>query len=221
MNAENAALDGAQSEIRRKIRTMGEEIRVTLHDVFAILNQLDFRRAETIVKDDVNYNRINQSIQEDCLNLIARKEPAFSVLREIIADLQIAVELERIADHAADIARVIPALKDRNLPPVLDIIETMFDHCDEMLSKMLGAYRQNDPGQAEAIAAHDDEIDHMNGLAVTAIIDFMQKHREAVENGTHLIWLVHHLERIGDRIANIGEHILFATSGKIVDWNRS
>ena len=221
MNVERTALDSARREIRGKIRAMSEEIRVTLHDVYDALKHLDYSRAETIIKDDVNYNRLNESVHEDCLNLIARQQPMASDLRGIIADLQIAGELERIADHTADIARLISSLKNEEIPHVMDAIETMFDHCDEMLSNMLTAYRDNDPGRAETIAAHDNEIDHMNGLAVTAIIEFMQKHANTVDSGTRLIWLVHHLERIGDLVTNIGEHILFATSGRIADWNRS
>ena len=164
---------------------------------------------------------MHETVHDECLTLIARHQPAASDLREVIADLQIAVEMERIADHMADIARIIHMCKLNSIPPVWEDIQIMLEHCDEMLTKMMAAFHDSDAEQAEVIAATDDSIDQMNGQIVKEVIQFMQTHGEAVANGTYIIWMVHNIERIGDRVTNIGEHILFAVSGKVADWNRS
>lgn len=221
MRVERTDLDNARLAIREKIRTMGEEAGRTLRDAVDALKHLDFEQARAIIKADENFNRFNESIHADCLSLIARQQPLASDLREIIADLQIALELERIADHAADIARIMRLLKSDNIPPVLTDILAMADCCGEMLVEMLAAFRERDTAQAEIIAAMDNTIDRLNGKIVDDVIGFMQTHNNAVANGTHIIWLAHHIERIGDRLTNIGEHILFAVTGRVVDWNRS
>ena len=141
--------------------------------------------------------------------------------REIIADLQIAIELERIADHTADIAHVVRQLQGEGVPPVEGDIRQMAERCENMLAEMLHAYRDLDATRAEKVAAMDDSIDQLNGRIVDKVIRFMQEHGSAVADGTRIIWAVHNLERIGDRVTNIGEQILFATSARIVDWNRS
>ena len=221
MKVDRTDPDNARHAIREKIRDMGDATGRTLRETVDAFDHLDFEHALAIIKADESFNRLNESIHDDCLTLIARQQPVASGLREIIAGLQIAVELERIADHAADIARIIRLLEREGIPPVWDEILTMVDHCEEMLTKMLVAFCDRDPIRAEVVAAMDDDIDRMNGQIVSVVIRFMQMHSEAVANGTRLIWLVHNLERIGDRITNIGEHILFAASGKSVDWNRS
>ncbi|HEY7839976.1 MAG TPA: PhoU domain-containing protein, partial [Gammaproteobacteria bacterium] len=88
-------------------------------------------------------------------------------------------------------------------------------------AKMMSAFRNHDRVAAEVIGRTDDDIDRLNGQIVNETIPFMAANPASVANGTHLIWLVHNLERIGDRVTNIGEQILFAESGKTSDLNRS
>ena len=221
MKIKRTALDNARNEIRGNIDLMGKEASRTLKEIIDLLNHLDPELASKIIQDDEKFNRLHETVHEECLTLIARHQPAASDLREVIADLQIAVEMERIADHMADIARIIHMCKLDSLPPVWEDIQEMLFHCDEMLTKMMTAFHDRDAAQAEEVAATDDRIDQMNEQIVKEIIQFMQSHGDAAANGTYLIWMVHNIERIGDRVTNIGEHILFAVSGKVADWNRS
>ncbi|HSR63418.1 MAG TPA: phosphate signaling complex protein PhoU [Gammaproteobacteria bacterium] len=221
MTVERSGLDENRQVIREEILSMGEKAGRALLEVIEALDHLDPERARAIIDADKDFNQCNESIHEECLTLIARQQPMASDLREIVSGLQVAVELERIADHVADIARIAQKLKPEAIPPLWDEIRRIAEHCNEMLAKMMGAFQDRDPVQARVIASRDDEIDRMHDLVTGNTIEFMQTHSNAVINGTRVIWITHHLERIGDRITNIGEHILFAISGETEDWNRS
>jgi phosphate transport system protein len=221
MKVERSQLDHARGEIRDRIMTMSRDAGVVLRDAAAALDHLDAAKAGAIIEGDLAFNRLNEVIHEECLTLMARQQPVASDLREIVADMQIAAELERIADHAADIARITRQLSPEGIPPVWSEIQSMVARCDEMLARMMVAYRDGDSLTAEVIAATDDDIDRLNSQIVNEAIAFMSANPVAIANGTHLIWMAHNLERIGDRITNIAEQILFAGTGRTADLNRS
>lgn len=221
MKVDRSEMDKARNDIHSQIQTMGNNAVEALRNVAEAFNHRDSERAQKIIEGDAQFNLLYQSIHDQCLILIARHQPVASELREIITDLQIAVELERIADHVAAIARVVKTIKSESTPPVWIEIMNMIRHCVEMMEKMLKAYQESDKVSAEVIATTDEEIDRLNNLIVSEILHFMKENENAIENGTYLIWLVHHVERIGDRITNIGEQILFSASGEIIDWNIS
>ncbi len=221
MIVERTKLVAERNEIRSKIMAMGQDSVNLLNQFKEALVHLDVARAENITNGDERFNHLYQSIHDECLVMIARQQPVASDLREVISDLQIAIELERIADHIASAARIVHTLSVAAIPPVWDKIINMVSQTSDMMSNMLAAFHDMDGEKAEAIATSDDDIDRMDQQIVTEIIDYMKSNTEAIENGTHLIWLVHDIERIADRVTNIGEQIVFNASGKIADWNVS
>ena len=221
MKVERNALDREKGALRRQILEMGKLACQAVLDVANALDHLDHDRAGKIIETDVQFNRLNEAIHDACVELIARQQPVASELREVIAELHIAVELERIADHVADIARIVRSLADHPLPPSWSEIMKMAALSEEMLRKMLRAYEERDPAAAEVIASTDDDLDRLNHQVVNEIIEFMHKNPDSIANGTKLIWLTHNFERVGDRVTNIGEQILYITSARIRDLNRS
>ncbi len=221
MIVERTKLVAERDEVRSKIMVMGQDSVNLLNQFMESLVHLDIERADNITNGDEHFNHLYQSIHDECLIMIARQQPVASDLREVISDLQIAIELERIADHIASVAQIVHTLSVAAIPPVWDEIIHMVRHTSDMMSNMLIAYHEMDVEKAEAIATSDDDIDRMDQQIVTEIIDYMKSNTAAIENGTHLIWLVHDIERIADRVTNIGEQIVFNASGKIADWNTS
>jgi phosphate transport system protein len=213
-------LDQARADIRGQIVAMSADAGRAVRAAADALDHLDPARADAVIAGDAAFNRQNEAIHEACITLVARQQPVASDLREILADLQIAVELERIADHAADIARISKQLVRAGLPPVWTEIQNMAVRCGDMLGTMMAAFRDRDTVAAEVIAGTDDDIDRLNDQIVNETIAFMTANPTSVANGTRLIWLTHNLERIGDRVTNIGEQILFAESGRTSDLNR-
>ncbi len=221
MKVARQELDQGERGVRAQVRAMGQDASKAIAAVAEVLNRLDVDRARALAAADADFNRRNQEIHEACIELIALQQPVATDLREILSDLLIATELERIADHVADIARIVPSLSREGIPPVWDELLNMAARCREMLDAMLNAYVQRSTVDAEVIAGNDENIDRLNGQVVREVIGFMQANPASVANGTYVIWLTHHLERIGDRVTNIGEQILFEESGVTVDLNRT
>ena len=221
MKVERSEYDQAKQALKHQVMDMGQQACRAVLDVADALDHFNAAHAGTIIEKDILFNRMNERIHGECVELIARQQPVASELREILAELQIAVELERIADHVADIARIIRSLSREAIPPVWSEILNMAARAEEMLRKMLGAYQNRDAVTAEVVATMDDELDRLNHQVVNEIIEFMHKNPAAIRNGTRLIWLTHNLERIGDRVTNIGEQILFIATGETRDLNRS
>lgn len=221
MKVERNELISEREQIRSNILTMGWDINNLLIRLQDVLAHFDVDSANEIANGDAHFNQLYQTINDECLILIARHQPVASDLREIIADLQVAVELERMADHIASMAQLVQTLSAEAIPPVMGEVMNMITRSSEMMSGMLKAYQERDADRAETIAGTDETIDAMNQQIVEEIIEFMKEDSHSVETGSHLIWLVHHLERIADRVTNIGEQIAFNSSGKMPDWNAS
>ncbi|MBI2994728.1 MAG: phosphate signaling complex protein PhoU [Gammaproteobacteria bacterium] len=220
MKVERNVLEREKRALRQQIMDMGRLACRAILDVADALDHLDRARAGEIIERDAHFNQLNEAIHDACVELIARQQPVATELREVMAELHIAVELERIADHVADIARIVRTLSDHPLPPAWSEILKMAALSEEMLRKMLRAYEERDAVAAEVIAATDDDLDRLNHQVVNEIIEFMRKNPDAIANGTKLIWLTHNFERVGDRVTNIGEQILYITSAKMRDLNR-
>lgn len=221
MKVERNELDREKRALQRQILEMGRLARQAVLDAAGALDHLDHARAGEIIDGDARFNQLNEAVHDACVELIARHQPVASELREVVAELQIAVELERIADHVADVARIARTLSSHPLPPAWSEIIKMAALAEEMLRKMLHAYEDRDAIAAEVVAATDDELDRLNHQVVNEIIEFMQRNPDAIANGTKLIWLTHNLERVGDRVTNIGEQVLYLTTAKVRDLNRS
>ncbi len=219
MEVNRSKLENVEQLIRDQILVMGNEAIQALRDTALALDKLDSAQARAIVEQDIHFNERYLEIHEECLTAIARHQPVASDLREIVSDLQIAIELERIADHIASIALLASRIKAAGIPPVWSEMISMIERCADMMGKMLSACHERDTDAAAAISAADEDIDRMDDQIVREVMQFMSEHRDAVTNGTHIIWLVHHVERICDRITNIGEQVLFAKTGKLVDLN--
>lgn len=200
---------------------MGREVSEALGAAMTAFHDRDRDRARRLIDADREINRQYDQVHDACVVLIAREQPVARELRQVVADIQIAAELERMADHVADIARTTLALDRHSLPPVVEPLQTMTRKCQQMLNAVLSAHRERDSVRARAIAAEDDQVDTLNGEIVQRAVAFMQQDSGAVMNGTRAIWCAHHLERIADRVTNIAEQINFIENGETVDLNRS
>jgi phosphate transport system protein len=100
-------------------------------------------------------------------------------------------------------------------------IVNMAQRCRDMLKRAMDAVENHDTDLAYAIGEEDEKIDQLEDETVDDLVNYMCKNADIVTRGTHLLWIVHSLERIGDRSTNIAERVIFMTTGKILDLNPS
>jgi phosphate transport system protein len=171
--------------------------------------------ARTIVTDDVKINEKRFAIEEKCIQLIATQQPMASDLRAIICVLNIITEIERIADHAEGIAKIVIMIGDEPpLKPLIDI-PRMAEKTNDMLRRSLDAFINRDADAAKKITTEDDEVDNLYNQVFRELLTFMIEDPRTITRATRLIWVAHNMERSADRVTNICERVIYLVTGKM------
>jgi phosphate transport system protein len=149
------------------------------------------------------------------LQLIATQQPAAGDLRMVVAASHIAVELERMADHAEGTAVLVKRLAEEPLLKPLIDIPAMARIAEEMIHAALDAFVAHDADAAGKVALRDDEIDGLYQQVFRELLTYMLEDARNISKATFLLWVAHNLERIGDRAVNICERVVFMTTGQL------
>lgn len=201
--------------VQDKLKTMGELVESAIDRAMMALNKQDLVMAANVIAEDMRINSLRFEIEEACLMLIATQQPIARDLRTVIAILHSTIELERMGDHAAGIAKtVIKASEERLLKPGKKL-NRMAELSRQMLKDCIQAFVDRDAERAKAIAAQDEVMDRMYKLLFDRLIKVMSEKPKLVPRATYLMWCGHNLERIADRVTNLAEQVLFMTTGSM------
>ncbi|MFK5895214.1 MAG: phosphate signaling complex protein PhoU [Pseudomonadota bacterium] len=211
-------LEQEESAIRKNVLKMGYETSCAIEKAISCYEHMDITLAEDVIKNDIVINYLQKEVESSCIQVIARQQPVAHDLRELLADMNIAKELERIADYAVSIAKIVIKLPSsaQDLEP--KIIE-MAKKCIAMLNEIMIDYAEEDAKNAEHVAIKDDEIDELEHQLNDKMFKIMQKNPELAICCTYQLWIIHQLERIGDRVTNIAESVVFQATGKVVNFD--
>ena len=185
------------------------------------LQRQDVALAEQAIVADKAINRQRWAIEDDALRLIATQGPMAGDLRSIASAIHIVTDLERIADHAAGIAKIAIATSDE--PPLKPLVDLprMAVIGREMLSESITAYIEGDANLARRVAERDDEVDDLTDQVFRELLTYMLADPTTINRATRLLWVSHNLERIADRSTNICERVVFAVTGELEEINVS
>ncbi len=207
------------SALKNQALELGLEVGRTIAEGVEALKTRDRTLAHAIIEHDAEINRSRYEIEESCYTLIATQQPLASDLREIISILLIAIELERIADHAKNLAEItIHMGNEPLLKPLIDI-PRMADLTQEMLGQALEAFARNDPELALAVTRRDDEIDELYKQVFRELMTFVVEDPRTVTRALNLLFAAHNLERSADRVTNIAERVIYAATGQLEELN--
>jgi phosphate transport system protein len=206
-------------ELQKALQRMGDTAEEAIKGAIESLAHLDDQQAKIVIDRDDVVDETLLMIEELSMRLIALQQPMASDLRIIGTALKIATDLERIADHAVDIAKITLRLSGQSLVKPLVDIPRMAEIAIEMLRDSLNAYTQKDIHLASALAERDDEIDKIYSNIMQDAIGLMADDYARNRQLTHLILIAHHLERVGDHTTNIGENVIYMVTGKRKDLN--
>ncbi len=213
----------------------GHQIRALRDDVVAMASMVDkavARAVETLERQDVAAARevvaadraINAqrwATEERALLIIATQAPMAGDLRTIAAVIHIVTDLERMADHAAGIAKItIETAREPLLKPLVDL-PRMGEIARAMLADSITAFIEEDDAAARAVAARDDEVDLLYDQIYRELLTYMLADPSTINRATHLLWAAHNLERIADRVTNVCERVVFAVTGSMEEFNVS
>jgi phosphate transport system protein len=201
-------------DIRSELLGMSVLVDTAIDQSMQALLERDTNLADKVINGDVEINKSRFNIEEACLTLIATQQPAASDLREIIAILYMIVEMERMGDYAAGIAKTVILMEEE---PLLKTFK-MAEISRHMLADSIQAFIKRDPVWAREIAVRDNEIDELYKIVFQRLIKIMAKDHDMVARCTYLMWCSHNLERIADRVINITEQINFMTTGLLKEF---
>jgi len=208
-------LDQELTQIQEEILRLGDMVEQAIQQSIQALKKRDVALAQQIIHQDADINALRYAVEEQCLTVIATQQPVAIDLRTIIAAIHIVTEMERMADHAAGIAQLAIRMADEPLlKPLLDVPRMANIAC-EMLHASLDAFLARDPDAARAVADRDDEIDQLDDQVFRELLTYMLQDPRSINRATFLLWVAHNLERIGDRVTNVSERVVFMITGKL------
>ncbi len=185
------------------------------NSIISVLNR-DSELAKEVIIGDLAINDMELEIDEQCLKLLALRQPLATDLRFITASMRINAELERIGDQAVNIAERALELNQRpplNLP--IDL-KAMADIALNMVRNSIEAFIRQDPTMAVQVCQRDVDVDTLDDEYIQKLLDFMLKDTPAVGRSFHYIIIIRNIERIADLATNVAEDIVFFVEGKVI-----
>lgn len=180
------------------------------------LKDQDLDKAREVFKLDDEIDELEIDIEKMCINLIALQQPIATDLRKISTILKIITDLERMGDHAVNIAKVTLKIgNDKHIKPLIDI-PFMASKAEDMLSKAIDAYMEEDIEKARELEKDDEEIDLLYEKIHQELLRMMIENNSIINQSTNLIFVGRYLERIADHSNNIAERIIYMVTGERV-----
>ena len=209
------AMDATKDDVLR----LGAMVEHALERAGRALIDRDVELADQVRWDDAQVNELQRSINTGITALIATQGPVARDVRELLALYHAAIELERMGDYAVNIAKLAQQLAGEPEMPVLRQIPQMEQLCREQLRAAMRSLVDVSEEAARAVCARDDEIDHLYNSVYEDTMALMSVSPDKVRQATHMLFAAHHLERLGDRVTNIGEDVVYLATGRIEDLN--
>jgi phosphate transport system protein len=175
--------------------------------------------AQQVIDGDKVINQLRFEIEHRCFTLLATQQPAAIDLRTVVTALNIITDLERMGDYAKGIGEIVIRTNGQNLSLPQFKIPHMAETVCDMLSTALDAFVEGDVEKAQSVFDLDDHVDHMYREIFEAVIQSMVDRDRGVQRGMYLLFAAHNLERIGDRVTNIGERVIFMQTGVMAEKN--
>ncbi len=204
-------------EIRSHVLAMGGLVEEQIHNAILALVDGDIQLAENVINRDVEVNKAEVNIDEECTHIIARRQPAATDLRLVIAVIKTITDLERIGDQAERVARMGTRLADVERPKNnYHDLQNMGEHVANMVHGALDAFARSDVEAAIKVSKEDDHVDQEYDGLMRQCLTFMMEDPRKISQMLDIMWAARALERIGDHAKNICEYVIYLVKGKDV-----
>jgi phosphate transport system protein len=202
--------------VKTNLIKMGSIVEENINNAIKAILERNAVLAEKVIESDERINTLEIEIDNAIIDMLALQQPVASDLRFIIAAQKINNDLERIGDHAVNLAESALTLqKSKKLESLLEIPQ-MVSATKLMLRYALDSFILLDPKMARKVLETDDQIDELNRSMTTKVIDLLKSDKQTIEPGLALIRISQNLERVADMATNIAEEVIFHTQALVV-----
>lgn len=208
-------------ELKEKLFSMASLVEEMIEkSVRALVEKDEVLAKEVIEKDEPKVNDLEVELDEFSIDLLALYQPEASNLRTITMIMKIVNDLERIGDHAVNIAeRTLYLISRPQVKPLLDL-PRMAEGSTKMLRDSLNSFIKEDADLAIQVCQRDSEIDSLLDQTTRELITYMISDPRTIDRALHLILIARNLERVGDLATNIAEDTIFMVKGKIIKHHK-
>ena len=214
-----ALYDREMGEVKDLILRMASLVESQVRAAIAALVAHDAEAALRVIIDDRQINDLQRAATGKIAVVIATQTPVASDLRFILTLDHVSYELERMGDHASSVAK--QARKLAPMPPLANyvLLPQMGELVAELVHGIIGALVDIDQARAREVAKLDDDVDTLYHRIFDTVLELMRGNPGNVDPGARILFAAHYLERIGDRVTNVAEDIVFLASGEVEDLN--
>ncbi len=209
--------DNELETIRSNVLAMGGLAEQQFSDALEALKRFDVSRAERVIENEIRLNSCEVAIDEECVTLLARRQPAAGDLRFVMAVIKTITDLERIGDEAEKIARMTISLAEKSgHRSCYTGINAMGMFVIGMVREALDAFARMDSQGALVTAGKEPESDEQYAALLRQLVTYMMEDPRSISSVIDAVWVARALERIADHARNICEYVIYFVEGKDV-----
>jgi phosphate transport system protein len=203
-------------ELKETLFKMASLVEMSIAKAVESLVNRDNKLANEVMQSDSNINELEILVDEQCLKLLALQQPMALDLRFLTSAMRINSDLERMGDHAVNIAERAKLLNEKEpLKPLIDI-PRMAQIVQSMVKESLDSFVNGNISKARAVCARDDEVDQLDDQIYQELFTYMMNDSENIIRALHLILISKNLERIADLSTNIAEEVIFIYKAQMI-----
>ena len=212
-------LEAEESQIKDGILRMGSLVAERIIAAIVALENHDADGATWVIENDRDINQLEHEVSNLITLTIATQQPVARDLRFLLTLAQVAYDLERMGDYAGSVAKQARKLAPQ--PPLKNYVHLpqMGRLAATLVRDILDAVVEIDAERAKAVAARDDDVDELYHAIFAEVLDLMRADPANVDPGMRIIFAAHYLERVGDRVTNIAEDVVFLATGEVTELN--
>lgn len=201
-------------ELKTHLMAMGGLVEKQVHDAVTALLNSDSKLATRVRDNDRQVNDLQLQIDDECTRVLARRQPAASDLRLVLAVIRASSDLERIGDEASKIARnAITLSESNNVIRGLVEVRHISEHVRKMLRDALTSFARFDIELAIEVVREDELVDDEYSSAMRSLVTFMAEDARSISSVLSVMWVLRALERVGDHADNLAEHVVYLVKG--------
>jgi len=213
------AYDEELRRLKERVVTMGALTSRQLEVATQAMERAEPDLATRVIEREPEADRLEHEIENTAIRVLALRQPMAIDLRQILSALRISNELERICDHAEDIARRLLSLHGETIEPVRSL-GTLVRYAAAMVDDAMRAYREGDVRRAKEVWDRDQILDELYSGAFRQLLIFMMEDGRRISAAAQALFVARDIERIGDRATNIAELVIYEVGGKLVEEER-